>query len=85
LGSVIAGVVPLFEMSVLTPDRLMLLCGIALVIYFLLLPLVKSLVLLLLISAVIAITWAWMDVRANAVLFAVWGEQVVPWLQACVQ
>lgn len=79
----VAGVLPIFESRYVSPNYVLLGCGLSLVLYFALLPFIKSLALLLLTTAIASVFWAWMDVRANALLFAVWGDKVGPYLQAC--
>lgn len=83
-GSVIAGACNIFELSWIGPHRVMLISAAALGAYLLLLPLVTHLWLLLSIALISSVFCSWIDVGANALIFAVWKDKVGPWMQAYV-
>lgn len=83
-GSVVAGACNIFELTWIGPHRVMLISAAALSVYLLLLPLVTHLWLLLSIALISSVFCSWIDVGANALIFAVWKEKVGPWMQAYV-
>ena len=81
-GSLCAGAFNIFELESISAHRLMLISAATLSVYLFLVPLVKNLWLLLVLALISSVSCSWIDVGANALLFAVWKEQVGPWMQA---
>lgn len=81
-GSLFAGAFNIFESTFISPHQLMLLAAVTVGLYLLLVPWITNLYLLLFVAFISSICWAWIDVGANVLMFAVWKEKVAPWMQA---
>lgn len=81
-GSLFAGAFSIFESTSFPPHRIMLISCLCLSFYLLVIPWVTNLWLLLFLGLFSSIFCSWIDVGANALLFAVWKEKVGPWMQA---